>query len=161
MSQAVAGRGQGGPPNVRGRGQGGTSPRTPTRRTSKDFLKGKRRLSEIPTKENKDYMTISDTLEKGSTNKSKPENQTLKIPLLLEVLVTHWELTKNGKKIVLQNYQQKHKDKFAEIDSFGVSTTGGHYYCQQHYVKVAECTIKMLYNILKLDFPPDSVGNCH
>ena len=157
VSQAATGRGWGWPPNVRGRGHGGRSPQNQTR-CNKESPNDKRWFSNTPIKESKDEVSISDSLEKGSTKKPKVDNQRQKIALPLEVLVTYWVLTKNSKQISLQNYQQKHKENIAEIDSFGNSTTGGQYYCQQDKADTVVYTIERLYEVLlKLDFLPESV----
>ena len=51
------------------------------------------------------------------------------------------------------------KEKIIGIYSFGVSTTRGHYYCQQYNTKVSKHTIGQLYDIVALDFLTDSVEN--
>ena len=64
---------------------------------------------------------------------------------------------KSGKNIILHNYQQKNKEKNVGIDSFGDSTKGGNYYCQHDQMDTVAYTIERLYEILNLDFPPESV----
>ena len=56
-------------------------------------------------------MSISDFSEKASTKKPKVKSQTTNITLPPEVLVAYQALMKNSKKIGLQTYQQKNKEK--------------------------------------------------